>query len=97
MTCLPLNMRQTSTKARRLAGGLCVSMALISQALAGSGDLAKQGSKFAIAGSLPGEQTGARLVLGKSTGHLVWHDKGINGTGRGIATTMVEGNTMKLQ
>jgi len=72
-------------------------MALISQALAGSGDLAKQGSQFAIAGSLPGEQTGARLVLGKSSGLLVWQDNGIDGSGRGIAAAMVDGTTLRSQ
>jgi len=94
MTSLPRNMRQTSNKARRLAGGLCASMALISQALAGGGSLAKQGAQFAIAGALPGEQTGARLVLGKSTGLLVWQDNGIDGKGSGIAAASVQGSTV---
>lgn len=94
MTSLPRNMRQTSKKARRLAGGLCASMALISQALAGGGSLAKQGAQFAIAGALPGEQTGARLVLGSSSGLLVWQDNGIDGKGLGIAAAVVQGTTI---
>ena len=90
MTSLPRNMRQTSKKARRLAGGLCASMALISQALAGGGNLAKQGAQFAITGALAGEQTGPRLVLGSSHGLLVWQDNGIDRSGRGIAAATVQ-------
>lgn len=97
MTSLPRNMRQTSKKARRLAGGLCASMALISQALAGGGNLAKQGAQFAIAGALPGEQTGSRLVLGQSSGLLVWQDNGIDGSGRGIAAASVQGSGVQAR
>jgi len=90
-------MRQSSKKARRLAGGLCASMALISQALAGGGNLAKQGTQFAIAGALPGEQTGARLTLGANTGLLVWQDNGIDGKGLGISAALVQGGVVHSQ
>jgi len=72
-------------------------VALISQALAGGGDLAKQGAQFAIAGSLPGEQTSASLVMGSKTGLIVWKDNGVDGDGSGIAATSVESGRVASQ
>jgi len=51
---------------------------------AGTGDLGKVGAEVAVGAKLPGEQTGARVVLSRTGGLVVFQSNGVDSDGFGI-------------
>ena len=56
------------------------------------GSYVTNGTEYAIAGTLPGDQVHPHLALGSSGGYLVWEDNVTDGYGLGVSALRLDGN-----
>ena len=71
----------------------CFSLALaIPGLLLAEGSYVTNGTEYAIAGTLPGDQVHPNLGLNSSGGYLVWEDNITDGYGLGVSALRLDGN-----
>ena len=73
---------------------VCLSLALGIQTslLAKGSSYVTNGTEYAIAGTLPGDQVHPHLALTSSGGYLVWEDNVTDGYGLGLSALRLDGN-----
>lgn len=84
-------MSLSSLLRKTAVGSLLV--AAIPVSVSGQATYAINGSEYAVAGSLPGDQVFPRLCLKASGGYLVWQDNVTDGDGLGVSAVRLD-NTL---
>jgi hypothetical protein len=86
----PLHMKSTSVHIQFCCAGLLLALVLASSAVAQTNYYTANGTEYAIAGSLPGDQVFPDVAVTTNSGFIVWQDNATDGSGWGISATRLD-------
>ena len=81
-----------SLRAQKTFAFLCLAVAIPASLLAKGSSYVTNGTEYAIAGTLPGDQVHPHLALNSGGGYLVWQDNVTDGYGLGVSALRLDGN-----